>query len=62
MAETGRREVVNDVLANNPYAQMPDRSLGTMGVRNPGQTSGAPADPGFDALGQLGQLLGEVAE
>ena len=62
MAETGRREQVNDPLANNAFAQMPDRSLSTMGVRNPGQTSGMPNDPGFEAIGQLASVLGEIAE
>ena len=40
MAEQGRREVVPDQLAFNAREQAPERSLATIGVRNPGLTGG----------------------
>lgn len=60
MAEQGRREVVSDQLAFNAREQAPERTLATMGVRNPGQ-SGGPTRSASRALeGLMGALGGLV--
>lgn len=65
MAEQGRREVVPDQLAFNAREQAPERSLATIGVRNPGQ-SGGPTRSASRALeglyGALGDMAGAVSD
>lgn len=60
MAEQGRREVVPDQLAFNAREQAPERSLATMGVRNPGLSAGPAPTSTFKALGSLQDALGKA--
>lgn len=43
MAEPGRREVVQNPLGPNPRETAPERNVGLIGVRNPGQSGGQDA-------------------
>lgn len=65
MAEQGRREVVPDQFAFNAREQAPERSLATIGVRNPGQTGGPTrsASRALEGLyGALGDMAGAVSD
>ena len=61
MAEQGRREVVPDQLAFNAREQAPERTLATIGIRNPGMTGG-PARSASRAMEGLYNALGGVAD
>ncbi len=61
MAELGRREVVPDQLAFNAREQAPERSLATIGVRNPG-LSGGPTRSASRAMEGLFGALGNMAD